>query len=261
MPDQEGRSAEAGVEVIDAPAPLESQTQASLRETTARVLDSLTPREEQVLRMRFGIGMNTGHTPEEVGQQFSVTRERIRQIEERAMRKLKTQYQLAQDHGFRPVTADDLATISDWLGRSHIAEWWSDPHEQIETLRRNLAEAGFEALILLLDGRPVGYLQVYDASPGTPGATLDQPSGTRGLDLFIAECEALGRGHGPTFVRLITERLLTDPAVIRVIADPDPANVRSIRCFEKAGFCREREARQPWGPIVLMVHAKEHVRP
>ncbi len=58
-------------------------------ETTTRVLASLTPREERVLRMRFGIGMNTDHTLEEVGQQFSVTRERIRQIEAKALRKLK----------------------------------------------------------------------------------------------------------------------------------------------------------------------------
>ena len=63
--------------------------QANLRETTTRVLASLTPREERVLRMRFGIGMNTDHTLEEVGQQFSVTRERIRQIEAKALRKLK----------------------------------------------------------------------------------------------------------------------------------------------------------------------------
>ena len=63
--------------------------QENLKETTTRVLASLTPREERVLRMRFGIGMNTDHTLEEVGQQFSVTRERIRQIEAKALRKLK----------------------------------------------------------------------------------------------------------------------------------------------------------------------------
>ena len=65
------------------------QSNRNLRETTTRVLASLTPREERVLRMRFGIGMNTDHTLEEVGQQFSVTRERIRQIEAKALRKLK----------------------------------------------------------------------------------------------------------------------------------------------------------------------------
>ncbi|VAV87123.1 RNA polymerase sigma factor RpoD [hydrothermal vent metagenome] len=69
--------------------PVDSAIQANLRDTTTRVLASLTPREERVLRMRFGIGMNTDHTLEEVGQQFSVTRERIRQIEAKALRKLK----------------------------------------------------------------------------------------------------------------------------------------------------------------------------
>ena len=69
--------------------PLDAAIQGNLRETTTRVLASLTPREERVLRMRFGIGMNTDHTLEEVGQQFSVTRERIRQIEAKALRKLK----------------------------------------------------------------------------------------------------------------------------------------------------------------------------
>ena len=69
--------------------PIDAAIQSNLRETTTRVLASLTPREERVLRMRFGIGMNTDHTLEEVGQQFNVTRERIRQIEAKALRKLK----------------------------------------------------------------------------------------------------------------------------------------------------------------------------
>jgi RNA polymerase primary sigma factor len=69
--------------------PIDAAIQSNLRETTTRLLASLTPREERVLRMRFGIGLNTDHTLEEVGQQFSVTRERIRQIEAKAIRKLK----------------------------------------------------------------------------------------------------------------------------------------------------------------------------
>ncbi len=77
------------IEDKNAILPLESAIQGNLKETTTRVLASLTPREERVLRMRFGIGMNTDHTLEEVGQQFSVTRERIRQIEAKALRKLK----------------------------------------------------------------------------------------------------------------------------------------------------------------------------
>ncbi len=87
--DEEDNSLGDFIEDMNAVQPLEAAIQSNLRETTTRVLASLTAREERVLRMRFGIGMNTDHTLEEVGQQFSVTRERIRQIEAKALRKLK----------------------------------------------------------------------------------------------------------------------------------------------------------------------------
>ena len=77
------------IEDKNAILPIDAAIQSNLRETTTRVLASVTPREERLLRMRFGIGMNKDHTLEEVGQQFSVTRERIRQIEAKALRKLK----------------------------------------------------------------------------------------------------------------------------------------------------------------------------
>ena len=87
--DEEGSFLGDFIEDKSAILPLDAAINGNLRETTTRVLSSLTPREERVLRMRFGIGMNTDHTLEEVGQQFSVTRERIRQIEAKALRKLK----------------------------------------------------------------------------------------------------------------------------------------------------------------------------
>jgi RNA polymerase primary sigma factor len=77
------------VEDENAVTPLDSAIQANLREATTQVLACLTPREERILRMRFGIGMDSDHTLAEVGKQFSVTRERIRQIEAKALRKLK----------------------------------------------------------------------------------------------------------------------------------------------------------------------------
>ena len=87
--DEEDSSLGDFIEDKNAILPVEAAIHSNLRETTTRVLASLTPREERVLRMRFGIGMNTDHTLEEVGQQFNVTRERIRQIEAKALRKLK----------------------------------------------------------------------------------------------------------------------------------------------------------------------------
>jgi RNA polymerase primary sigma factor len=77
------------IEDKNAILPIDAAIQSNLRETTTRALASLTPREERIVRMRFGIGMNTDHTLGEVGQQFSVTRERIRQIEAKALKKLK----------------------------------------------------------------------------------------------------------------------------------------------------------------------------
>jgi RNA polymerase primary sigma factor len=77
------------IEDKNAILPIDAVIQSNLRETTTRMLASLTPREERIVRMRFGLGMNSDHTLEEVGQQFSVTRERIRQIEAKALRKLK----------------------------------------------------------------------------------------------------------------------------------------------------------------------------
>ena len=87
--DEEDSSLGDFIEDKSVVVPIDAAVKSSLRETTTRILSSLTPREERVLRMRFGIGMNSDHTLEEVGQQFSVTRERIRQIEAKALRKLK----------------------------------------------------------------------------------------------------------------------------------------------------------------------------
>lgn len=253
------RLSEAGIAVTEAsePRPLDPANQDELRETIDRVLASLTPEEERVLRSRFQFSDDSRLTIEQIDRQFSMTRERIRKIEEKALRKLgKGNQQQEHRYAFRPVAADDLTMIAAWLRRPHVARWWSDPAEQIETLRDNLSERTFEALVLLLDDRPVGSLQIYDASPGTTGATADQPPGTRGLDLFIGEPWALGAGHGPAFLHRITTRLLSDPGVLLVIADPDPDNERSLRCFEKAGFRRERVIEQPSGPAILMVSTK-----
>jgi RNA polymerase primary sigma factor len=87
--DDEGSILGDFIEDKNAVQPIDAAVLTNLREVTTRILSSLTPREERVLRMRFGIGMNTDHTLEEVGQQFSVTRERIRQIEAKALRKLR----------------------------------------------------------------------------------------------------------------------------------------------------------------------------
>jgi RNA polymerase primary sigma factor len=88
------------IEDTQSEAPNEIAIKEGLKESMQRVLDSLTPREAKVIRMRFGIGMNTDHTLEEVGKQFDVTRERIRQIEAKALRKLRHPARAAEIKGF-----------------------------------------------------------------------------------------------------------------------------------------------------------------
>ena len=94
MGDEEDSSLGDFIEDTKALAPLEQAIKSNLSEATTKILSTLTPREERVLRMRFGVGMNTDHTLEEVGLQFSVTRERIRQIEAKALKKIKTPKQI-----------------------------------------------------------------------------------------------------------------------------------------------------------------------
>ncbi|AZL15785.1 RNA polymerase sigma factor RpoD [Rickettsiales endosymbiont of Stachyamoeba lipophora] len=105
--DEDGSSLGDFIEDKNAVLPLDAAINSNLRETTTRLLSSLTPREERVLRMRFGIGMNTDHTLEEVGYQFSVTRERIRQIEAKALRKLKHPSRSKRLFGFLNIKNKD----------------------------------------------------------------------------------------------------------------------------------------------------------
>ena len=162
----------------------------------------------------------------------------------------------AHAYAFRPVSEGDLPLVRNWLCLPHVARWWSDADKQIAELRRTLVDKGFDAHLMLLDDRPVGYLQSYDASSGAEGTDPIWPPGTRGLDLFIGEVWALGQGHGSAFVRHFTRQLLATPGVRQVIADPEARNGRSIRCFERAGFRPDVEVWRPTGPVVLMVCEK-----
>ena len=124
------------IEDKNAVLPIDAAIQSNLRETTTRVLASLTPREERVLRMRFGIGMNTDHTLEEVGQQFSVTRERIRQIEAKALRKLKHPSRAPENCGVF-WTTEALAPGLSWLEReAEQATMGPTPERRPATSRR-----------------------------------------------------------------------------------------------------------------------------
>ncbi|NIP56492.1 MAG: GNAT family N-acetyltransferase, partial [Gemmatimonadetes bacterium] len=108
--------------------------------------------------------------------------------------------------------------------------------------------------ITLLDGRSLGYIQSYVAAEVGSGwwPEVGDP-GVLGIDFFLADPARLGRGLGTAIVQAFVERLLEDPTVTRVQADPAPDNRRSIRCLEKAGFRRSGPVTTPDGPAILMV--------
>ena len=134
---------------------------------------------------------------------------------------------------FRPMSADDLPLLRDWLARPHVAEWWHDADE-FAFVSGDLGHHDMAQFIVSIDGRPFGYLQCYRMSDWDAGFG-PQPDGTRGIDQFIGEPE-----HGRTRARLGLH-----PCVHRRIARhrhaarrdrSDPANARAIRAYEKAGF-------------------------
>jgi DNA-binding CsgD family transcriptional regulator len=168
------------IEDKNAILPIDAAIQSKLRESTTRVLASLTPREERVLRMRFGIGMNTDHTLEEVGLQFSVTHERIRQIEARALRKLK-----------HPNRSTLLRSFLDNLIGRVNARSASDTIVSLPTGRKNPAQRRSLLALEQRDTRQVGPVPISElgcpqagAHPGGPFELRDhtraRPESTRG---------------------------------------------------------------------------------
>ncbi len=152
---------------------------------------------------------------------------------------------------FRPLSTDDLPTIKRWLETPHVRKWWHDPNEQFELVSGDLTHPDMMQFIVAIDGREFAYLQCYHLG-GWDCGFGSQPDGTRGLDQFIGEADMIERGHGSGFIRAFADRLLVD-GTPRVVTDPDPANKRAIRAYEKAGFRRERLVETPDGTALLMV--------
>jgi aminoglycoside 6'-N-acetyltransferase len=155
------------------------------------------------------------------------------------------------DYEFVPMTGADLPLIRRWLETPHVAKWWHDPAEQFELVSGDLDHPDMAQYIVASNGRPFAYLQCYNLSDWNTGFG-PQPAGTRGIDQFIGEADMLARGHGSAFIRLFAQRLLSADTP-RVVIDPDPANTRAIRAYEKAGFNRDSIVETPDGPALLMV--------
>ena len=161
----------------------------------------------------------------------------------------------------RPMTDADVALLHAWLQRPHVRQWWGEEDAGI-TLAQAAeryapgvqAADGVTPYIVCHEGSPIGYAQSYIALGSGDGWWADETDpGVRGIDQFIGEAALLGRGLGTRMVMALVARLFDDPAVTRIQTDPDPANHRAIRCYEKAGFRRVREIVTPDGPALYML--------
>ena len=159
---------------------------------------------------------------------------------------------------FRPLAATDLPMLHEWMCRPHWVDWWGSP----DTLEEVQAHYGARiadtsrdrAFIALEGGRPFAYIQSYVAMGCGDGWWEDETDpGVRGIDQSIADASDLNRGLGTALVRAFVEHLFADPRVTRIQTDPDPRNLRAIRCYEKAGFRAVREVDTPDGRALLML--------
>jgi aminoglycoside 6'-N-acetyltransferase len=150
------------------------------------------------------------------------------------------------------MCAGDLPLVRSWLAMPHVAQWWGNAAEQFALVSGDIEEPAMDQFIVGSDDRPFGYLQCYDPTAWPDNGLGIQPQGARGIDQFIGEPDMVNRGHGSAFMRGFIDGLLAAGAP-RVLTDLDPANIRAIRAYEKAGFCRDRLVDTPDGRALLMV--------
>lgn len=159
---------------------------------------------------------------------------------------------------FRPMTADDLHLMHEWLQREHVRRWWSK-HETYEDVAEHYRPAlegrePTDLYVILLDDREIGFIQTYLAADYPSWAErLGETAGVAGVDLFIADEDLIGKGFGPEALRAFTRDVVFKRATtLACIADPDVRNLASIRAFAKAGF---RAAGEFFDPSDGEVHA------
>ena len=165
---------------------------------------------------------------------------------------------MTPDITFRRLTTDDLPMLHEWLTRPHVAEWWQPTpslaeveEEYLPTIAGTVPVRGY---IALAGGEPIGFIQDYTpAECHDDGWWLDEHDPTvRGTDQFLAHADQLGQGLGTAMLRAFVRHLFADPSVTRIQTDPEPANARAIRCYEKSGFRAVREVETLDGPALLM---------
>lgn len=166
--------------------------------------------------------------------------------------------ELIQRFSFWPLEMADLPMLHGWVSRPHWIEWWGPP-DPLEVVEKDYGAwiadpSKVHPHIALFDGKPFGYIQSYIAM-GSGGGWWAQETdpGVRGIDQSIANAAQLNCGLGTAMVLAFVKKLFEDPQVARIQTDPDPRNMRAIRCYEKAGFHAVGEVQTPDGVALLMV--------
>ena len=158
---------------------------------------------------------------------------------------------------FRPLTAEDLLMLHEWLQRPHIRQWWKEPTNiaelQHDYLQPIFEESSARAYVAFLEDIPIGFIQSYVVMGSGEGWWEDETDrGARGIDQFLANAKQLGQGLGSAMVLAFVDQLFKNPRVTTVQTDPSPENERAIRCYRPARFVALRKVTTPDGPALLM---------
>ncbi len=169
---------------------------------------------------------------------------------------------------FHPMVATDIPLLHEWIQRPHVAQWWGSRDAAAslaETKRKYLPRleesSAVKGYIAILEGESIGFIQTYVALACGNGWWKDETDpGVRGIDQFLGGGDKLGQGLGTQMVKAFVRKLFEDANVTRVQTDPNPANGRAIRCYEKVGFNVVRKIVTPDGPALLMAIEKDRAR-
>ena len=166
---------------------------------------------------------------------------------------------------FKPLQESDLPTRRGWLLRPHVAEWWG-PAESIAELREGYLARAAEpnatrGFIACRGPAAIGFIQAYVVM-GSGGGWWESETdpGARGTDQFLAEPSHLGQGLGSAMLRAFLGQLFADPAVTVVQTDPEPTNLRAVRCYRRAGFQQVGLVSTPDGAAMLMRCTRQSLR-
>lgn len=143
---------------------------------------------------------------------------------------------------FRKLETHDLELLADWIKLPHVAEWWGPESSLAKAAIKQryhsyICAGTVYPFVIVLGGQPIGYIQFYGATKADHNG-WQEPEGSYGVDLFIGEIKSLGLGHGTNIVKQFIDYLFIEKQAKLIIIDPDPNNLRAIRCYEKAGFTR-----------------------